>query len=198
MSMRQEVAEYLTLAYKGELAIREADTKKVAAWAKDTTKTLVDRLKEQMGEPDKPVYTANIIGQVRERKRPTNIPPIISKFITSLGGTFNQKTFDWTLPEKIDFEKGLLGAKILMERAFEFHMFPKALWITSAITCGLLAIVSGIVVFLRPYDWANIAIMAAFVLLTALCTFKALKYENFKSVAKIVHDRVTRSKSIPD
>lgn len=198
MSMRQEVAEYLTLAYKGELAIREADTKKVAAWAKGTAKTLVERLKEQMGEPDKPVYTANIIGQVKERKRPTNVPPVISKFITSLGGTFNEKTFDWTMPETIDFEKGLLGAKILMGRAFEFHMFPKALWITGAIATGLLMIVSAIVVYLRPIDWINIAIMVAFALLMALCIFKAFKYENFQNIAKTIRERVIKSKSIPD
>lgn len=196
--MRQEVAEYLTLAYKGELAIREADTKKVASWAKETTKTLIERLKDQLGEPDKPVYTSNIIGQIKERKRPTNIPPIISRFITSLGGTFNEKNFDWSLPEKIDFEKGLLGAKILMARAFEFHMFPKALWIVGAITTGLLMIVSAVVVYLRPFDWVNIAIMVAFALLMALCIFRAFKYENFQIVAKTIRDRVIKSKSIQD
>ncbi|NTU61510.1 MAG: hypothetical protein HGA95_04215, partial [Caldiserica bacterium] len=81
--MRQDVAEYLTLAYKGELAIREADHDRVNKWAKDTTKLLVERLKDQLGTPDKPVYATNLIGQVKEKKRPSKIPEIIGKFITS-------------------------------------------------------------------------------------------------------------------
>ena len=196
--MRQDVAEYLTLAYKGELAIRDADNSKVNKWAKETTKLLVERLKDQLGTPDKPVYTTNIIGQVKEKKRSTKIPDVIGKYISSLGGKFDENTLQYWLPENVSFEQALLGAKVLMARAFEFHMYPKALWMMAAIATGLLTLVCAYVVWLKFDDYINLAISICMLALFVACTWKTVKYEKFTDAAAKVRGRVIRSKSMPE
>jgi hypothetical protein len=197
--MRPDVAEYLTLAYKGELAIREAKQETVNRWAKDTAKLLVERLKKQLGAPDLPVYRSNMIGQVVEMKRSkTKIPPIIPKFISQLGGVFDANTFNYNIPPNVTFENAILGAKVLMERAFEFHMFPKALWGMAAILTGVLSLASAYVVYLRYDDWINVGILVGMIGLFVLCAFKTIRYQKFSDAAKIVRDRVIRSKSIPE
>ena len=196
--MRQDVAEYLTLAYKGELAIRDADHGKVNKWAKDTTKLLVERLKDQLGTADKPIYTTNIIGQIKEKKRPSKIPDVISKYIGNLGGKFDEKTFEYTLPENISFEQALNGAKVLMARAFDFHMYPKALWMMASIATGLITLVCAYVVWLKIDDYINLGIFIGMLFLFAAFAWKTVKYEKFPDVAAKVRERVIRSKSMPE
>lgn len=196
--MRQDVAEYLTLAYKGELAIRDADHTKVSRWAKETTKLLVERLKDQMGTPDKPVYMTNIIGQVKEKKRPAKAPDVIGKFITNLGGKYNDSNYEYMLPENISFEQAIIGAKVLMGRAFEFHMYPKALWMMGAVATGVITLVCGFIVWLNTSDLINIGIFVAMLALFAACAWKTIKYEKFSDVAAKIRSRVIRSKSMPE
>lgn len=196
--MRPDVAEYLTLAYKGELAIREAEPTKVNRWAKETAKLLVERLKDQMGTPDKPVYATNILGQVKEKKRPTRIPDVVGKFISSLGGKFDDRTYEYTMPDKITYEQALMGAKILMGRAFEFHMYPKALWMFGTIATGVITVVSAYIVWLNMSDFINIGIFVGMLAIFAICAWKTFRYEKFSDAATIVRSRVIRSKSMPE
>jgi hypothetical protein len=197
-NMRPDVAEYLTLAYKGELAIREAKQESINRWAHETAKTLVERLKEELGTPDRPVYVSNIIGQVKEKKRKTGVPPVVPKFITQLGGTFDSANLSYNLPQDIKTENALLGAKVLMGRAFEFHMYPKALWGMAAIGTALMTIVSAYTVMVNYTDWINIAIFVCCTALCSICAFKFFRFESFQSVAKTIRDRVIRSKSMPE
>lgn len=196
--MRQDVAEYLMLAYKGELAIRDADKGKINRWANDTAKLLVERLKEQIGTPDKPVFTTNLIGQVKEKKRDIKIPDVIKKFITSIGGSFNETSIEYTLSENTTYDQALMGAKVLMGRAFEFHMYPKALWMIGGITTGILTFVCAYIVWLNMSDLINIGIFVCILALFVTCIWKIIKYEKFSDAAAKIRSRVIRSKSMPE
>lgn len=204
-------AEYLILAYHGEIAIKTTNSKVIHKWAVETVDNIFNRydyVKNNKAMRDISSPSQSIIRMfIPQRKYPKPRPKkmrrdysleFIETIVSSMGGRLDNSESRYHIPESApNYEQALATLKLLMKRAFELQIIPKGLWMYSMIIMLALFLCSGLIlIFNRSFiEYA----MAGICLLFGLYSFiRWRSLPSFKDVAKTIRDLVYSNKNSID
>jgi|GEM_PF-750333 len=185
MKTNPEVTEYLVLAYKGELAIKSADTSKVRQWALVACEAIATKYKNACEQ-----YLVNH-PKAKEAKISRDF---VDAFFGAIGATIIYKECSFDLPEgSPTMNQEIKAARILSAHAYELQSFPRFAWGLASIVFGMLFVASAFSLWFSP-DFSGWAIFGSTLLFMAYCIYNWRQFENFERASRDIKDRVERSK----
>lgn len=184
MQTSPEVAEYLVLAYKGELAIKSADVSKVRQWALVACEAIATKYKNACGQ-----YLLNH-PKAKEAKVSRDF---VDAFFDAIGATIDKEcSFD--LPDGAPtMNQAIKAARILSAHAYELQSFPKFAWGLASVIFGMLFVASAFSLWFSK-DFTGWVIFASTLLFTAYSVYSWRQYQGFDRASREIKDRVERSK----
>ncbi|NMD15155.1 MAG: hypothetical protein GYA78_07400 [Caldisericales bacterium] len=185
MKTNPEVTEYLVLAYKGELAIKSADTSKVRQWALVACEAIATKYKNACEQ-----YLVNH-PKAKEAKISRDF---VDAFFGAIGATIIYKECSFDLPEgSPTMNQAIKAARILSAHAYELQSFPRFAWGLASIVFGMFFVASAFSLWFS-HDFSGWAIFGSTLLFMAYCIYNWRQFENVERDSRDIKDRVERSK----
>ncbi len=192
---------YLSVVYKGEIALKQANTSLLHEWAQDSLSDIYEvylKTQEFASYNQAPSFSETLSdtmrilpGNPKKERKPKKLKKDYSmEFLETLTRAMGAKMN----PEKDGFEladgspsysEALSGIKLLMGRAHSIQMVPKGIWLIGVLVSSILFLLSGVLLFFRT-QFTEFLLLGSTLILLIYCFVKWKSYPSFPEVAEYI------------
>ncbi|MEZ4812762.1 MAG: hypothetical protein R2883_04645 [Caldisericia bacterium] len=204
---------YLSIVYKGEIILKQANMALLHTWAEDSLSDIYEvylKTQEFASYNQVPSFSETLSETMRilpgnpkkERKQKKVKRDYSMEFLEtltkSMGGKMNPEKDGFELSDDSpSYSEALSGIKLLMSRAHNIQMVPKGIWFIGVFVSSILFLLSVLLLFYRT-QFTEFLLLGSTLILLIYCFLKWSSYPNFPEVAEYIKDLEYSRASVVD